>query len=408
VTRTSHLLGLAISLALAATTTTGCDPFGTEQDGPVELSVRASATDRSAMDAVVAEFHRLHPDTHITVDYSDAGDLQQELPGELRAGGGPDVFTVWPGNGNPASVAALEHDDLLENLSLRRFNRTMPVGVKPVTDVNGSTFAVPVSFSGIGMVFSTKALDAIGGAPPRTWTELLTLCDKARDHSKVLLALGNATPWVTQLITYALVATTVYADEPDFDRDMELGKETFADSGWRTALRNYMEMDRRGCFNTDPLDTTYEETLDQVVTGRAVGVVQVASVLSELRAAAPGLTLRMTALPATDDPDDTRMPYRQRMASTPALHTARRPSLSSTSWAPLADRTCTTAPAPPCPPSRTPPSPSTPRSGKSRSGRRPAPRFPSWISAGRTPSSSRHTSPRSKPSFPGPRTSKRP
>src|SRR5690606_39796870 len=167
------------------------------------------------MDAVVAECHRLNPDTHVTVDYSDTGDLQQKLPGRLRAGDGPDVFTVWPGNGNPASVTALEHDDLLENLSLRRFNRTMPIGVKPVTDVNGSTFAVPVTFSGIGTVFSTEALEAIGGAPPRTWTVLLTLCDKARDHGKVLLALGNATPWVTQLITYALVATTVYADRSE-------------------------------------------------------------------------------------------------------------------------------------------------------------------------------------------------
>jgi raffinose/stachyose/melibiose transport system substrate-binding protein len=236
VTRTSHLLGLATSPALAATTTTGCGSFGTEQDGPVELSVRASATDRSAMDAVVAEFHRLDPGTHVTVDHSDTGDLQQELPGELRAGDGPDVFTVWPGNGNPASVTALEHDDLLENLTLRRFNLTMPIGVKPVTDVNGSTVAVPVAFSGIGTVFSMGALDAIGGAPPRTWTELLTLCDKARDHGKVLFALANATPpWVTQLITYALAATTVHADEPDFDSAMELGKETFAHSACTTA-----------------------------------------------------------------------------------------------------------------------------------------------------------------------------
>jgi raffinose/stachyose/melibiose transport system substrate-binding protein len=308
VKRTSHLPGLALALVLAVTTSTGCGPFGAEEDGPVELSVRASATDKSAMDTVVAEFHRLNPDTHVTVDYVDAGALQQELPGDLRAGKGPDVFTVWPGNGNPASVTALERDDLLENLSLRRFNFTMPVGVRPVTAVNSSTYAVPVTFSGIGAVFSMGALDAIGGAPPRTWTELLALCDKARDHDKVLLALGNATPWVTQLITYALVATTVYADEPDFDQNMELGKETFAGSGWRTALGKYMEMDDRGCFNADPLDTTYEETLDQVATGRAVGVVQVASVLSELRAAAPGMKLRMTALPATDDPGDTRMP----------------------------------------------------------------------------------------------------
>ncbi|MFI7182142.1 ABC transporter substrate-binding protein [Streptomyces anthocyanicus] len=291
-----------------ATTTIGCVPLDPSPDGPVALSVRASITDKSAMDAVVDEFHSLNPDVHVTVEFADAGALQQELPGELRSGEGPDVFTVWPGSGNPASVSALEHDNLLENLSIRRFNRAMPMGVKAVTDVHSSTFAVPVTFSGIGMVYSMGALDAIGGTPPRTWTELLTLCDRARDHGKILFALGNATPWVTQLITYALVATTVYADEPDFDQNMELGKETFASSGWRTALRKYMEMEERGCFNADPLDTTYEETLDQVATGRAVGVVQVASVLSELRAVAPGLTLRMAALPATDDPDDTRMP----------------------------------------------------------------------------------------------------
>ncbi|MFG2322503.1 hypothetical protein [Streptomyces sp. NPDC048568] len=41
------------------------------------------------MDAVVAEIHRSNPDTHVTVGYSDTGDLQQGLPGELRAGDGP-------------------------------------------------------------------------------------------------------------------------------------------------------------------------------------------------------------------------------------------------------------------------------------------------------------------------------
>lgn len=307
-TRPSRLRGLTLALVLATTTTTGCGPFGASEDAPVELTVKASITDKSAMDAVVAEFHRLNPDIHVSVAYADADTLQEQLPEDFRAEKGPDIFTVWPGSGNPASVTALEQDGRLENLSLRRFNLTMPMGVKPVTDVDGSTYAVPVTFSGIGAVFSMGALDAVGGEPPRTWTELLSLCQTARDHGKVLFAVGNATPWVTQLISYALVATTVYADEPDFDRNMDLGKETFAGSGWRTALRKYLELDERGCFNADPLETTYEESLDQVATGRAVGVVQVASVLSELRAAAPDLTLRMTALPAGDDPEETRMP----------------------------------------------------------------------------------------------------
>ncbi|MCG8971537.1 ABC transporter substrate-binding protein [Streptomyces sp. CL12-4] len=268
----------------------------------------ANATDKVAMGSVVTAFKRQHPDIEVSVTYADTGDLQRQLPAQLRAGEGPDIFTVWPGSGNPASVASLEDEGLLEDLSLRRFNRTMPMGVKPVTDVDGSTYAVPVTFSAIGAIYSTKTLATVGGTIPETWTELLDLCDTAREHGTVLFALGNKTPWVTQLVSYALVATTVYAPHPDFDDDMDLGKETFASSGWRTALGKYLEMRDRGCFNDDPLETTYEQALDRVTSGRAVGVIQIGSALSALRADSPDLSLKMAALPATDHPDDTRMP----------------------------------------------------------------------------------------------------
>ncbi|MFH8978581.1 extracellular solute-binding protein [Streptomyces sp. NPDC017890] len=304
----SRLLVHVLAVALAVSSTAGCGAFGGSDDPPTGLSVMANVTDKSAMDSVVEAFRRHHPDLRVTVSYADTNVLQKQLPDKLRAGEGPDVFTVWPGSGNPASVSALASEDLLEDLSLRRFNLTMPMGVKPVTDVDGSTYAVPVNFSAIGSVYSTEGLEAIGGTVPETWSELLTLCDTARDDGKVLFALGNSTPWVRQLVPYALVATTVYADRPDFDRDMEYGKESFTRSRWRTALHKYLEMEERGCFSADHLNTTYEDTLDQVASGRAVGVIQIASTLSAVRAVDPDLDLRMTALPATDDPDETRMP----------------------------------------------------------------------------------------------------
>ncbi|MFP8883837.1 ABC transporter substrate-binding protein [Streptomyces mangrovi] len=306
--RTPRLLGPALALMLAAASLTGCSPSGTSAAEAPRITVMANTTDEVPVNSVVAAFRRQNPDTHVTVTLADTDTLQKELPRKLRAGEGPDVFTVWPGSGNPASVTALEEDDLLEELSSRRFNLTMPMGVKPVTDVDGGTYAVPVTFSAIGAIYSQQALEAVGGTAPTTWTELLALCDTARRHGKVLFALGNETPWVTQLVTYALVATTVYAHLPDFDRQVGYGERTFARSGWRAALDKYLEMDEHGCFNPAPLNTTYEEAVDQVASGRAVGVVQVAGALSAIRAQAPGLDLRMTALPATDDPDETRMP----------------------------------------------------------------------------------------------------
>jgi raffinose/stachyose/melibiose transport system substrate-binding protein len=308
VPRTPRLFGPALTLAIATAALAGCSVLDTSEASAPEISVVANVTDKSSMNSVLKEFRRQNPDIRVTVTFLDTNTLQEQLPNKLRAGEGPDVFTVWPGNGNPASVTALEGDDLVEGLSLRPFSRTLPMGVKPVTDVGSVTYAVPVTYSAIGAIYDEESLKAIGGTIPTTWTELLDLCGTAREHDKVLFALGNATPWVTQLIDYALVATTVYADQPDFDQQMELGEATFVKSDWRTAMDKYLEMNEHGCFNSRPLDTTYEEALDQVTSGRAVGVVQIASALSTLRASAPDRQLRMTALPATDDPDQTRMP----------------------------------------------------------------------------------------------------
>ncbi|MFE9927355.1 extracellular solute-binding protein [Streptomyces sp. NPDC005774] len=305
---TSRLSRSALALVLATALPVGCSLPGTSDAPDTEITVTANTTDESSVNSVVEAFQRQNPDIRFTVAFADTNTLQKELPGELREGKGPDVFTVWPGSGNPASVTALEREDLLEGLSPHRFSRTVPEGVKPVTDVLSVAYVVPMSFSAIGAIYSERTLDAIGGTAPATWTELLDLCETARRHGKVLFALGNATPWVTQLVDYALVATTVYADQPDFDEQMGLGEQTFAGSGWRSALHKYLQMEERDCFSAQPLNTTYEEALDQVTDGQAVGVVQVASTLSVLRAADPNLDLRMTALPATDNPEETRMP----------------------------------------------------------------------------------------------------
>jgi raffinose/stachyose/melibiose transport system substrate-binding protein len=305
---TTRLSRSALALGCASALLAGCSLLDTSDGRDTQITVLANVTDKSSMNSVVTAFHRQNPDIHVSVSFADTNTLQKELPGKLRNRKGPDVFTVWPGSGNPASVTALERDNLLEELALRRFNRTIPEGVRPVTDVLGVTYVVPMSFSAIGAIYSEHTLDEIDGSVPTTWSELIDLCDTARKHGKVLFALGNATPWVTQLIDYALAATTVYADQPDFDELMNQGKRTFAASGWRTALEKYLALNDRGCFSPQPLDTTYEDALDQVADGRAVGVVQVASTLSALRTAAPGSSLRMAALPATDDPGETRMP----------------------------------------------------------------------------------------------------
>ncbi|MFJ2114711.1 extracellular solute-binding protein, partial [Streptomyces sp. NPDC087850] len=117
------------------------------------------------------------------------------------------------------------------------------------------------------------------------------------------IALGAQTPWVTQLISYALVPNAVYANSPGFDADMAAGRTTFADSGWADALGKYQELQRRGFFNDNPNGTTFEQQTALVASGRAAMAVQVSAVLSTFRQATRTPDdLGMFPFPGGEDP----------------------------------------------------------------------------------------------------------
>lgn len=295
---------LACLAAVAALTSCSTDS-GASGDA---LTMTANSTDRVPMDLVVEAFQEQNPDIDVTVTYADTDQLQSTLRTQLSSGTAPDVFTVWPGNGNPAALELLAPGGFLADLSDREFASRIPEGDRPVTEYDGSTYVVPVTYSGIGVIYATEALAGLGAEAPRTWTELIDLCGTAQDEGVDLLALGNQTPWVTQLVTYALAGTTVYAEQPDFDEAMAAGDASFADSGWATAMEKYLEMDEAGCFNDNPLGTSYEASVSSVAQGEAVGLVQVATTLSQVQSEAGDTELAMFALPATDDADETLMP----------------------------------------------------------------------------------------------------
>ena len=149
-------------------------------------------------------------DSPLTASYADTDQFQTTLRTQLASGTGPDVFTAWPGNGNAGAMEVLAPTGYLADLSGMPWASQIPATLRSVTQRDGKTYILPISFSGIGAFYNKPALDAVnGGAAPSTWSEVLALCDAAKAHGKSAFALGNATPWITQLIDYALVPTLV-------------------------------------------------------------------------------------------------------------------------------------------------------------------------------------------------------
>jgi len=299
------LLAVATAAVLALA---GCSGGTNAASSPTSGTLTIASVDQGSIEDVVKAFEAANPGIKVNLTTSGADQYQQQIRTQLASGTGPDVMTVWPGNGNPGATYVLAKPGYLLDLSDQPWAAKLPAGVKGVAQYSGKTYNAVFGLNGIGAVYNQQALDKAGLTPPSTWTELLAFCKAAAAKGTPAFALGNQDNWVTQLVLYALVATTVYSQDKDFDTKMAAGQASFANSAWTTAMAKYIEMSKTGCFQKNPLGTNYEASQTLAATGKTLGLVQGNWVVSLLKQKNPAGTFVLKALPATDDTAQTFMP----------------------------------------------------------------------------------------------------
>jgi raffinose/stachyose/melibiose transport system substrate-binding protein len=271
---------LALTGGVAATAAlTACGGSGSD-DG---LRLVGVADQQKPLDELTKAYGKIS----FNASYAPTDQVQTSVRTQLGAGNAPDVHVVYPGNGSAMSMVQISDAGLLADLSDQEWTQKIPENFKPAFQSNGKTYIYAAGASVIGAVYNKKVFAEAGITTlPTTWPEFLQVCETLKQAGKVPIALGAQTPWVTQLITYALVPSTVYVKTPDFDKQMADGSASFVDSGWVDALEMYLDLQKRGYFNDNPNGTTFEQQTSMVATGEAAMAIQVSAVLSEFRKAA--------------------------------------------------------------------------------------------------------------------------
>ncbi|MBT2500155.1 extracellular solute-binding protein [Agromyces sp. ISL-38] len=296
---------LAIGAAVVASIA-GCSN-DTGGGGGETLTWATVTSDKTAAKEAAAAFEA---ETGISVEVTASGvdEYQTTTRTQLSSGTAPDVFFVWAGDGNPMAMQVVSDAGLVADLSDMDFTSRIPEGFKSVSQNGGKTYTAPISSAGIGSAFNLTAMEENGWSIPTTWSDTLAFCGEAKAAGKTAFALAGATPWNTQLISYALAPTLVYGPDPDFAAQMSAGDVTFADSAWVDVFDKYLAMQDAGCFQDDALGTVYEDALDMVAKGEAMASVQVNASLAAIRqGAAEDTEFTLAPLPATDDESQTRM-----------------------------------------------------------------------------------------------------
>lgn len=292
----------AVTLGLTA-----CGVEGPGGGAEGDLIIATTSNNQASMEAVVDAYEeKTGLDINLTI--ADTTQYQTTLRTELSSGTAPDVFTVWAGGGNPAAIEVLQEAGYLADLSERDWVDDVDPGTAETLQIDGKTYGLPSRLDAIGAIYNTETLDDLDLEIPTTFDDMLGFCGDVQDAGKVAFALGIQTDWVTQLIPYALVASTVYADDPEFDESLADGSATFTGSGWEEALSQYYEMDEAGCFNDEPLNTDVNASYDLVNSGEAVAVTQVLASYPQISStASEDAEFGFFPLPG-DDSGDVPMP----------------------------------------------------------------------------------------------------
>ncbi|MFI9169853.1 ABC transporter substrate-binding protein [Streptomyces lincolnensis] len=300
-------------MALVATTTAAallaaCSGGTKADSGGGSRTLTLASVDQGSVEDVVKAFEKANPGVKVRYTTSGADQYQQQIRTQLSSGTAPDVMSVWPGDGNPAATHVLAEPGYLRDLSDQPWAARMPPAIKSVAQYEGKTYNAIFGQNGIGAVYNQQAMAKAGLTPPDTWTKLLAFCRDAKAKGTPAFALGIQDNWVTQLALYALVATTVYGPDRDFDQKMQAGQATFAKSPWTAALDKYLTMEKTGCFQKNPLGTNYEASQQLAAGGRTLGIIQGNWVIALLKQKNPQGTFTLKPLPATDEPSQVLIP----------------------------------------------------------------------------------------------------
>jgi raffinose/stachyose/melibiose transport system substrate-binding protein len=300
---------LAMTAAMTAATVLAACSGGTNAGSDSDSNtLTVASVDQGSLEDVVKAFEAANPGVKVNFTTGGADQYTQQIRTQLPAGTAPDVFTVWPGNGNAATTYVLAKAGYLLDLSSQPWASKYPATLKNLAQYEGKTYTGIFGQNGIGAIYNDQAMRKAGLTAPGTWTELVAFCKAAAAKGTPAFALGIQDLWVTQIVLFALVATVVYGEDKDFDTKMQAGQATFASSPWTTAMAKYQEMNTAGCFQKNPLSTSYEASQDLAATGKTLGIIQGNWVVALLKGKNSAGTFSLKALPATDDPAKFVMP----------------------------------------------------------------------------------------------------
>lgn len=248
--------------------------------GKVTLTVwdqEVRGAQKEQMDELNAAFQKKFPNVTIKRVTQSFDDLKKQVALALSGKDVPDVCQINNARGDMGEfVKAGQLTDLSpyaqkygwEDRFAESVRAKMTYSTDGVTFGEGKLFGLPQTGEVVGIFYSQKVLDKLGGKVPATWDEYFALLEKAKGAGLQPMMLGNIEKWPALHVFGPLQAATTKTDEI-----IKLGMGNKGAS-WTSkenidALQRLRDWGTKGWFGSSPNGLDYDAAWADFTKGKA-------------------------------------------------------------------------------------------------------------------------------------------
>jgi len=254
--------------------------------GAAPLVVNANTADpapRAAWEAAVTRFSRENPGVDIQLNVYDSESYKRSIRNWLT-GAPPDVVFWYAGNRMRQFVGPGLFEDV-SDLYTPQSKSNLHRSTVELVSVGDRQYGISYAYYQIGLYFRRDVLASAGiSAPPRTWSDLVTACEKLVARGIEPFAIGTRDLWpAAGWFDYI----DLRLNGLGFHMDLMQGRIAYTDPRVREVFAHWRELLDRNCFSRSHASSSWQESQALLYNGKAammlIGNFIVANFPAELR-----------------------------------------------------------------------------------------------------------------------------
>lgn len=232
-----------------------------------ELVINSDQSDpapKKAMEQLIADFQKANPDIKVKWNNFDHEGYKSAIRNFLTADA-PDVVSWYSGNRMAPFVKAGLFEDVSDLWAQGDLNNQLKSATKSM-EIDGKKWGIPYSTYQWGIYYRKDIFAEKNITPPKTWAELLAVCEKLKAAGITPFTIGTKALWPTGgWFDYLNLRVNGY----EFHMDLTAGKVPYTDPRVKAVFEKWGELVKPGYFNANHAAIDWQDAVPQMVQGKA-------------------------------------------------------------------------------------------------------------------------------------------